>query len=313
VIGAALGTARNDARRDPTDWLAVFAASAAATTLLLLVAGGLVTSEDAGLAVPDWPNSYGFNMFLFPLSRMTDSVFLEHAHRLFGALTGFTVLVMALVFQFGRASRQLKAAAWIALVLVVIQGVLGGIRVTEKSALLAMAHGMLGQLFFAYLVAIATLTSPMYARLCNVAIPYGARGDAKFSRTVIGVLIVQLLLGTMVRHFHSMHAFWPHLALALVAAALIVSLAVRSWGIYGMVAEGKAIRRSGLGLLHLLGMQLILGFVAWIVGVITAQPEQATAAQVWFATAHQGVGAVLLAWTVRLAIMHNRPAALADG
>ena len=80
---------------DPADWTALFSKVAVAATFLLVVAGGLVTSNEAGLAVVDWPNTFGSNMFLFPLARMTGGIYYEHAHRLFGALVGLTTIVLA--------------------------------------------------------------------------------------------------------------------------------------------------------------------------------------------------------------------------
>lgn len=310
VAGAASGTARRSTPAGADSWLGQAAYAAAATTLLLLVAGGLVTSEDAGMAVPDWPNSYGFNMFLFPLSRMTEGIFYEHAHRLFGSLVGLNVLAMALLFQFSGVSAGLRRAAWTAFLLVCIQGILGGVRVTEDNTVLALLHGILGQLFFAFLVAIALLASPLYRSLCAVAVPLAARAETKLTRLTLGVLVVQLILGTVVRHFQSNHALWTHIGVGIFAAVLVTTLGTRAWGIYGMVADGKAIRRTGLGLVHAVGAQLILGFLAWVSGVLAAEPEKATAAQVWLATAHQAVGALVLAWSLRLTVMHARPAPL---
>lgn len=308
MLGAAMGTARRDAGRPTEAWLGVLAFNAALTTLLLLVAGGLVTSEDAGMAVPDWPNSFGYNMFLFPLSRMTAGIFYEHAHRLFGSLVGLNVLVMALLFQFGVVSSGLRRAAWGAFALVCLQGALGGIRVTEQSVGLAILHGILGQLTFALLVGIALVAAPFYSRLLTVAIPDAARGDTRFSRIVVGVLLVQLVLGTLVRHLHSTHALWSHLGIGVLAAVLVLVLGVRAWGVYGTVADGAPIRRTGLGLTHAVSAQFILGFAAMVSGVVSAEPQHATTAQVWLATAHQAVGALVLAWSTRLMIMHSRPA-----
>ena len=80
-------------RWSAADWHGVMAAATTSAIVLVVVAGGLVTSTETGLAVPDWPNSYGVNMFLYPLSRMTGGIYFEHAHRLYGSLVGLTALL----------------------------------------------------------------------------------------------------------------------------------------------------------------------------------------------------------------------------
>ena len=67
------------ASRAAVHWWAVLTAM---LTFVLLCSGGLVTSHGAGMAVPDWPNSFGYNMFLFPVSRWVGGIFYEHTHRL---------------------------------------------------------------------------------------------------------------------------------------------------------------------------------------------------------------------------------------
>jgi hypothetical protein len=169
AIGAWIG-ARSAVRRE-VDWPNAFARVAVAATLLLLVAGGLVTSNRAGLAVVDWPNSYGYNMFLYPFARMTGGIYLEHAHRLLGSLVGLTSLTLAIVLALEERRRWVKILGFTAFVLVAIQGVLGGMRVTGKPTLsadpaftepniyLAVVHGVLAHVIFSMFVMIAIVTS----------------------------------------------------------------------------------------------------------------------------------------------------------
>ena len=108
-------------------------------------------------AVVDWPNTEGYNMFLYPLARMTGGVYLEHAHRLLGSLVGFTTLMLAVHVQITERRGALKALAWTALGFVVVQGILGGLRVTghftlstrpadtDPKVVLAAIHGVFGQ------------------------------------------------------------------------------------------------------------------------------------------------------------------------
>ena len=172
-LGSRLATGSKTHAGD-LEWVAAFARVAVVATLLLLAVGGLVTSTEAGLAVVDWPNSFGYNMFLYPFSRMTGPVYYEHAHRLFGALVGFTTLVLALILQRNDSRRWVRGLGWLSVGLVVLQGLLGGLRVTGRFTLstspdvmapstgLAMLHGVLGQLFFATVVALAVFSSPRW-------------------------------------------------------------------------------------------------------------------------------------------------------
>src|SRR5262249_17734296 len=145
---------------------------AAASVAPLVFIGGLVTSTNSGMAVPDWPNTYGSNMFLYPLGpRVRPDVFFEHAHRLFGTLVGLTTLVLMVWTLIAERGVGVRRPAIAAFVLVCLQGVLGGIRVRMGSAdpeqdnrALAMLHGVLAQLTFGVVVACAVFLSPAYAQ-----------------------------------------------------------------------------------------------------------------------------------------------------
>src|SRR5215468_543296 len=124
-------------------WPHRLACLTAGATVALIVAGGLVTNTGAALAVPDWPTTFGHNMFLFPPSGMVGGVFYEHSHRLLGALVGLLTLSLALaLWGAGGRWRGLGIAAVIA---VVVQGVIGGLRVVLTADTLAMIHGPVAQ------------------------------------------------------------------------------------------------------------------------------------------------------------------------
>jgi cytochrome c oxidase assembly protein subunit 15 len=112
-------------------WFAFFVAC---SVLVLICSGGLVTSHEAGMAVPDWPNSFGYSMFLFPVSRWVGGVFFEHTHRLIASGVGFLTLVLCCLVLVVEHRRWVKWLAGIAVFSVIIQGVLGGLRVTEHNA-----------------------------------------------------------------------------------------------------------------------------------------------------------------------------------
>jgi heme A synthase len=140
------------------NWAAALAWITCAAALLLITAGGLVTGLRAGMAVPNWPGSFDFNMFLFPLAIMTGGVFYEHAHRLLGSLLALCALTLAIYVAFSvKPGKRLVALIWAVGTLVAVQGLLGGFRVTENSAALAVLHGFIAHLVLAGLVLVAVM------------------------------------------------------------------------------------------------------------------------------------------------------------
>ena len=139
------------------DWLVGFAWTACAATLLLISIGGLVTGFRAGMAVPDWPNTYGSNMFLYPLAKMTGGVFYEHAHRLLGSLVGLTTLVLAILLSIQRPLDRGPDSGLDRGACVLLQGVMGGFRVTDNSTHLAVVHGFFAHVILAGMVGVAVL------------------------------------------------------------------------------------------------------------------------------------------------------------
>src|SRR6267143_3923158 len=152
-------------RTEPSRWLNRFTWFTAIATLLLIWSGGMVTSKGVGLAVPDWPNSFGYNMFLFPISRWVGGVFLEHTHRLIASLVGLLTIGLCIATWLIEDRRWVKWLASIAVLAVIVQGVLGGLRVTEHNALLGLFHGCLAQSFLALMATLGLVTSPFWSRL----------------------------------------------------------------------------------------------------------------------------------------------------
>src|ERR1700722_594350 len=126
----------------PLHWFAVLTAVA---TFLPLGAGGLVPSHEAGMSVPDWPNSYGYNMFLFPPSKWIGGIFYEHMHRLWASGVGLLTTILAVWLWLKDARHWMKWLGVAAFLLVVAQGVLGGLRVIWNNDRLGAVHGVVGQ------------------------------------------------------------------------------------------------------------------------------------------------------------------------
>src|SRR6266550_341505 len=127
----------------------------AGATFPLLFIGGLVTSKGAGLAVPDWPTTFGYNMFLYPWSKMVGSIFYEHSHRLVASLVGLLTIALTVVFWLRERRVWLRWLSLAALGLVILQGVLGGLRVVLLQPTLAIVHAATAQAFFALTIGLA--------------------------------------------------------------------------------------------------------------------------------------------------------------
>ncbi len=326
AAGASIGaSARARATRAPSGpkaltaeaWTAIFALIASIATFFLLIVGGLVTSEKAGLAVVDWPNSYGYAMFLYPLSRMTGGVYYEHAHRLFGSLVGLTTLVLTAHLWRVEPRAWVKRLSLAALLAVIVQGMLGGLRVTGKftlsddpsqtapSLLLAVVHGVFGQVFFGMLVALAVVTSPAWRRDLEPTRHEAAASDHKLTAWLVAALVVQLVFGAILRHFSN--GTLIHIVMACAVLMLGLFVAVRAFAVY---AGEVALRRLGLALMLSLGLQLLLGVGSLVVTGFAKDAPTPPAYEVIVTTAHQANGALLLALSVALALWTQRRVAI---
>src|SRR5215475_1300004 len=187
----------------------------AGATLLLIMAGGIVTSTGAGLAVPDWPTTFGYNLFLFPWSRMVGAVLIEHAHRLLGAAVGFLIVALAIATWAVRRERRLRALAVIAVALVCVQGLLGGLRVVLRQDSLAVVHGCLAQGFFALTATLVTMTGSEWQRPArSLNLPGGVAGLATGVAILLGG---QIVLGALVTHAGWLAAHLGGAAVAVIS------------------------------------------------------------------------------------------------
>jgi cytochrome c oxidase assembly protein subunit 15 len=183
--------------------LPLFAAVVAATTALLIFAGGLVTSTGSGLSVPDWPNTYGWFMFSFPLEKMVGGIFYEHGHRLIASTVGFLIVVLAAWLWRVERRRWVRALGFLALGAVILQGVLGGITVLwYLPDPISIAHASLAQLVFCLTVTIALVTSRGWI---DGYVRGGQRtpDDATLQRIALfttGLIYVQIIVGATMRH-----------------------------------------------------------------------------------------------------------------
>src|SRR5438105_13168726 len=150
-------------------WLNRFAWFTAVTTLFLICSGGMVTSKGVGLAVPDWPTTFGYNMFLFPASKWIGGIFFEHTHRLIASTVGLLTIILAAWLWLVEPRRWVRILGIAAVGAVILQGVLGGLRVTMLKDEIGIFHACLAQAFFGLIVVIALVTSRSWRALTAVA------------------------------------------------------------------------------------------------------------------------------------------------
>src|SRR3954468_22754959 len=143
-------------------WLHRFAWFTSITTLFLICSGGMVTSKGVGLAVPDWPTTFGYNMFLFPVSKWVGGIFFEHTHRLIASTVGFLTIILAIWIWRVDPRRWMPNLGFAALAAVILQGVLGGLRVTMLKDEIGIFHACLAQAFFGMLIVITLATSRLW-------------------------------------------------------------------------------------------------------------------------------------------------------
>ena len=197
----------------PLHWFAVLTA---VFTFVLLGAGGLVTSHNAGMSVPDWPNSYGYNMFLFPPSQWIGGILYEHTHRLIASGVGLMTTILAVWLWLKDPRKWMHWVGVVAFLLVVVQGVLGGLRVVLADAQLGIFHAIIGQLFFVLTCAMALFTSRSWQNLqpgrVDSHLPtVGPGGVARPTETSLRTLVLfttilifcQLIIGATMRQQHA--------------------------------------------------------------------------------------------------------------
>ena len=178
--------------------LPFFAAIVAVSTAVLIFAGGMVTSTGSGLSVPDWPNTYGWFMFAFPLSKMVGGIFYEHGHRMIASTVGFLCIIQAVWLQLREPRRFVRRLGWLSLAAVVVQGLLGGITVLLfLPKAVSVSHAALAEIFFCINVSIAFFTSRWHATLSTME-----KGDApvKMAWTLTAIVYCQIFAGAVMRH-----------------------------------------------------------------------------------------------------------------
>lgn len=297
----------------------------------LIWVGGLVTTFDAGMAVPDWPGTYGYNMFLYPLETWffgPFDLFVEHGHRLLASTAGLVAIALVVVTYRSEPRRSVRWLAVAILLLVIFQGVLGGLRVRLDARVLAKLHGCVGPAFFAAVVAYCVVTSRWWWRQTvggsgrsSDEPAVKASGLVYWSMLMLAMSFGQLVLGAFVRHISvsSLPSVYRSLVVMhMVTAAVLVLGTLVQWGVLRLARfRGLGVRGSANALMGLILVQVFLGVCTWVVKfgwpVWFASQEFAasyvvgekTLVQMNLITAHVAVGSlILVVWTIQMLRCH---------
>ena len=266
-------------------------------TVALLVAGALVTSNEAGDSVPDWPLSFG--RWLINSNNFIANVRYEYSHRFIAGIVGATTLLLAVWTLFSERRRWMRSLALCAFACVVAQAAIGGLRVRfpEYKAVMAVPHALVAQSFFALIVAIAVFTSrswllPRSSEPDNTNLPL-----RKLVSVTVGAVLIQLVLGAGFRH--QAFGIVPHIVGAVVVTAMIALTVFTVWRRHKQ--EDYLIRPARL-VASLLVVQLGLGIAAYFARLASKSDPQPLEPMISLTVAHLVVGALTLASMVVLAL-----------
>jgi len=291
-------------------WLHRYAVVVAASTVLLIVAGGLVTSTASGLSVPDWPTTYGWSMFTFPLDKMVGGILYEHSHRLIASSVGMLTIGLAVWLWLVEPRRWLRRLGLVALAAVCAQGLLGGLTVLYfLPAPISIAHAGLAQMFFCLVVAIALFTSRSWQAV-GTQPPVDDVRLRILATSTCAAVYAQILLGATMRHTDAELAIpdfplvfggllpprwtggiaihYAHRVGALLVASAILATAVRVWTHH----------RSRPDLTRPVMLAVLLVMIQIALGALTVLSRRAISIN----TAHVVTGALVLATSLVIAL-----------
>ena len=270
-------------------WLHRYTVVVAICTLFLVVAGGLVTSNDAGLSVPDWPLSYGKLM-----PPMEGGVRYEHGHRMVATTVGFLTIILAVWLWRSETRRWMRRLGFVALAAVIAQGLLGGATVIYMLPKpVSISHACLAQLFFSTTVLISLFTSTGWRREQPMVEDSGSPSLHLLAAAVPLCVLAQLALGAAARH--KALGVLPHVVGAAIVTGMILWIVVR-------VLPHAPLRPSALVLMTIAVSQVFLGIAAYMSRIATLDAVQPMAVMVGFTVAHVAVGALTMAASVVMAV-----------
>jgi cytochrome c oxidase assembly protein subunit 15 len=286
-------------------WLHRFACLLAFATFLLIVAGASVTSHRAGLAVPDWPTTYGSFMFSFPISKWVGNIRYEHVHRLIASVVGILTIVLTFWLVRKEPRRWVRRLGVAALGVVIAQGILGGL--TVKLMLpppISIAHASLAEAFFCITVVLALITSERWIQTSPGTETVNAGLVRRFALASTIVIYLQIILGATIRHSEA--GVLAH----IVGAVVVFGCVITSVVMVLFTVKQREFLRHAILLLGLVTAQIALGLVTLIVRVPKNADGQLSAVQIVVPTLHLALGALILATSLAITLKAYRFLAL---
>ena len=285
--------------------LHIFCVVLAACTFILIIAGGLVTSNDAGLSVPDWPLSYGQWM-----PDMVGGVFYEHGHRMIAAVVGLLTFILNGLLFLVKADRALKRLGLIALAAIFVQAMLGGFAVLLKlPVMVSVLHASLAQAFFCLVVSLALFTSRSWPPKALRAQAEPANVNYSNARLLTFTLFAQLFLGALLRHSGTIDGVkatqvdvWALVGHILGALAVVVMIVNIAFSALQQASTGLVGKTCGM-LLGLVFVQLGLGVGALVIRLDLLNRPQLVSIDVAITTGHLAGGALMLAASLQLTLL----------
>ncbi len=260
-------------------WLNYFTWFLCVAALLLICSGGMVTSKNVGLAVPDWPTTFGYNMFLFPVSQWVGGILFEHTHRLIASAVGFFAIILAIWLWRSESRKWVRNLGLIALAGVILQGILGGLRVTMLKDEIGIFHACVAQAFLALLVVIALVTTTF----CTA--------NGAWIPDTSTTALAKINAWRDARGLSDVDAFqiWLQVIHRLVALLIAMGVIAFSSRVWRDARHVPALKKLSMWWIAFLIVQLTLG--AWTIWSNKAAD---------IATAHVAVGAIMLSFGVSI-------------
>ncbi|SRR5579885_1436081 len=284
--------------QQPSPLLHQFARLTAWATFFLIIAGALVVGHDAGLAVPDWPLSYGT---LFP--RMEGNIFYEHGHRMIAGLVATLTIILSVWLWRAEQRKWVRYLGLIAVFAVILQAVLGGITVLYFLPVpVLIGHATLAQTFFCLTISLAIVTGPEWNSRPHSTQDSGFPGFRNLATATTAAVYIQLILGAARRH-HAL-GILPHMAWAAVVSLLVLWMGFTA--VSAFRSSEKTIRNLSIFAVIILFAQIVLGFGSYFTRLASDRAPQPENPMIWVTTAHVAVGALLLGTSLAIALLAHR-------
>ena len=266
-------------------------------TFLLILAGGVVTNTGSGLAVPDWPTTFGYSMFAYPMSKMVGGVLYEHTHRLIGSVVGLLTVALCVSLWVAESRRWVRWLGTVAVAGVIAQGTLGGLRVVLVQSELALIHGAVAYAFLGLIASLAVVTGPSW--------PGQAEGEGaqtltplrRLTLTTAATIYVQILFGTILTHTGT--RLDAHLTIAALVSALVLVVSAR---VLRAQTARPWLAAPARTLQFLWVLQLLLGLGAYVAKFGVGGVPMVPWLGMFFSVTHRLTGGLMLVASLTLTL-----------